>query len=121
MKSIEIKKLGIAINTLRKWRGLTQEDLAEAMNVSVGYISLMENGRRAPTVETCNAIAKALNIDVVVLMILGSRVPQSTHESLEQWAVRTQEAVFALLEADSATKLAIQTSQQGQSGGALES
>lgn len=55
-------KLGVKIRTLRKMAGLTQEQLAEAANVSTNFIGYVERGQRALSIKTLERIAKALNV-----------------------------------------------------------
>ena len=56
------KQLGQRIVRLRKEAGFTQEVLAEKANYSVEFISFVERGINAPSVEGCDRIAKALGI-----------------------------------------------------------
>jgi transcriptional regulator with XRE-family HTH domain len=58
------KSLGAKIAGKRKAAGLTQEQLAEASAYSVEFISLVERGINAPTVEGLERIAQALKISV---------------------------------------------------------
>jgi transcriptional regulator with XRE-family HTH domain len=46
---------------------MTQEQLAESIERSVNFISLLENGDTAPSFETIARIAKSLNVDVADL------------------------------------------------------
>lgn len=57
-------QLGIAISTLRRIRGMSQEKLAEKANVSRSLISMVEapNAARNFTVEVLFNIADALDI-----------------------------------------------------------
>ena len=49
------------IAKIRKEKGLTQEELADLVGVSVGYISHLENGtRRNPSILVMNNFAIAL-------------------------------------------------------------
>jgi len=57
-------QLGQRIAQLRKSAGLTQEKLAEQTAYSVEFISLVERGINAPSVEGCERIAHALQIQV---------------------------------------------------------
>jgi DNA-binding XRE family transcriptional regulator len=52
---------------LRKWRGLTQLDLAATTGLSQGYISDIEAGAKKGAPETLRKIAEALQIDPVWL------------------------------------------------------
>ena len=58
------KSLGARIAAQRKRAGLTQEQLAEASAYSVEFISLVERGINAPTVEGLERIAIALKVRV---------------------------------------------------------
>jgi transcriptional regulator with XRE-family HTH domain len=40
------------LTALRKWRGLTQNDLAARLDISQGYLSDLESGRRKGAPET---------------------------------------------------------------------
>ncbi len=55
-------KLGKRIATLRRAAGMTQEQLAEKVGYSVEFVSLIERGINAPSVEGCDRIAKAFGI-----------------------------------------------------------
>ena len=48
----------------RKYRGLTQADLARVAGTSQAAIALIEAGKRNPTVETARKCANALNCDL---------------------------------------------------------
>ncbi|MDR3361697.1 MAG: helix-turn-helix domain-containing protein [Desulfovibrio sp.] len=52
-------------NVLRRYRrsaGFTQEEMAEKMNVSVGFLGMMEVGRRWPNIDMLFRIASALGV-----------------------------------------------------------
>ena len=55
-------KLGNKIRILRKAVGLTQAALAEAADISINFMGCIERGERAPSIETIDKLAKALNI-----------------------------------------------------------
>ena len=59
-----LARLGDRVRTLRRARGLTQEALAEALDLSVAYISLIERGGRNPPYTTVVAIAAALDTPI---------------------------------------------------------
>jgi len=56
------KKLGQHIALLRKEKRFTQEQFAEKTDYSVEFISFVERGIHAPSLEGCERIAKALDI-----------------------------------------------------------
>jgi len=55
------------LNPVRVWRehrGLTQQQLAEAVGISVPYLSQIESGKRRGSAEVLAAIAKALQLSL---------------------------------------------------------
>ena len=62
------EEIGIRIRTMRKSRGLTQEDLAKAICQSPSSITMYETGRREPDFETLEALADAFNIPISSLI-----------------------------------------------------
>ncbi len=57
-------QLGRRITKLRQAAGLTQEKLAEKSGYSVEFVSLVERGVNAPSVEGCERIAKAVRVSL---------------------------------------------------------
>ena len=60
--------VGIRIQTLRKLRGLTQEQLAEAIGKTVETISNIERGKKLPGLATLNDIRVALSVPISELV-----------------------------------------------------
>lgn len=52
------------IRVWREYRGLTAADLAARAEISAGYLSELETGKKTGTVETLRKIANALNLDI---------------------------------------------------------
>ena len=59
----------------RDSRGKTQEQLAEAADLSRNYISLLENGQRKPSLETARRIGLALGVDWNEVVGASDEVP----------------------------------------------
>ncbi|KVL96229.1 hypothetical protein WT02_15970 [Burkholderia stagnalis] len=60
---------------LRTSQNLTQETLAFAVNLDRTYISLLEQGRRSPTLDTVVALSRGLGFSIVeFLSIVESRL-----------------------------------------------
>jgi ribosome-binding protein aMBF1 (putative translation factor) len=57
-----LRDLGTRVRGFRHDRGITQEDLAETLDLSVAYVSLIERGGRNPPYTTVVAIARALGV-----------------------------------------------------------
>lgn len=60
-------KLGQRIKFLRKNSNITQETLAELINMDITSLSKIETGRNYPQPETIEKIANALNVDIAQL------------------------------------------------------
>lgn len=58
------KLLGARIKELRKLRGLSQERLAEMINIDPKHLSRIEVGRSFPSMDTLSEIAKALKTEL---------------------------------------------------------
>jgi transcriptional regulator with XRE-family HTH domain len=56
------KRFGDELRRLRKKRGLSQEALAHACGRHRTYVSLLERGKKSPTLRTLFMIASALDI-----------------------------------------------------------
>ena len=63
MKSLKYK-FGKRVRELRKSRGLTQEQIAELINIEPPNVSKMENGMHFPQPDKIEKIAKALNVEI---------------------------------------------------------
>mgnify|MGYP005846945311 CR=1 FL=1 len=50
------------IRPTRKWRGLTQDDLAKKAGTSQGYLSELETGKKTGDVARLRAIADGLDV-----------------------------------------------------------
>ncbi|MEJ2749039.1 MAG: helix-turn-helix transcriptional regulator [Anaerolineae bacterium] len=50
------------IKVWREYRGLSQQDLAQAASISASYLSQIETGKREGTTAVLQAIAHALNL-----------------------------------------------------------
>lgn len=61
---MDAKKIGNAIKILRKKRGFTQYDLADALNVSDKAISKWERGISIPDISVITELSLLLNVDV---------------------------------------------------------
>lgn len=63
------QELGLTIRTMRKSRGMTQKDLADAIGQSATSITMYENGQRRPDRETLEALADTFNVNLSSLVL----------------------------------------------------
>ena len=82
------KKIGKRISELRKEAGLSQATLAEGIGWSSEYISRLERGINAPSVEVLNKMADSLKVEVRYLMTFP--------ESEDDWEMEI-EALIVLM------------------------
>lgn len=65
--TINYKKLGKKIKEFRLRNGLSQEQLAEACNLSTSYISYIETGKKKINFSKLEKIAKILDFSIDIL------------------------------------------------------
>ena len=56
------KQLGQNLKRIRTQKGISQGDIARALDVSRGYISTIENGKTNPTLSTIARLAGVLEV-----------------------------------------------------------
>ena len=62
------KRFGLMVRKHRVDAGITQEDLAERAGLHATYVGMVERGVRNPTLDVAARIAKALRLDLEVLI-----------------------------------------------------
>ncbi len=62
MNTTVLKRLGKNIKRYRLMAGITQEQLAELINVHQTFIAKIEIGQSSPSIKTLYAITRKLNI-----------------------------------------------------------
>lgn len=83
MSSIR-EKIGTMTREKRNSKNLTQEELAEKVNLSTGMIGQIERGETMPSVESLDAIIKKLGIDPRSLF---GNIPPSNTELAELYMI----------------------------------
>ena len=63
-----------ALKLCRTQKGITKTELAEKADLSISYLSLLEQGKRDPNLSTINKLCIALNIPASIFMFLASDV-----------------------------------------------
>lgn len=58
------ERFGTAVRKRRRELGMSQEDLAAAVDLDQSYVSLIETGQMNVTLETADRVAKALKADI---------------------------------------------------------
>lgn len=68
MSSMDQKAIGRRIKAARERKGMTQEELAEEVDLSPMHVSVIERGVKLPKLETLINIANALDVSADVLL-----------------------------------------------------
>jgi transcriptional regulator with XRE-family HTH domain len=63
----ERKRLGRRLQRLRRLRGLTQEQLAERIDINPKYLSSVERGEENPTLDLFLRLAEGLQVELPAL------------------------------------------------------
>lgn len=85
------------LQALRKQKGLTQEELAQALFVSRTAISKWESGRGYPNIESLKHIARFFSVTVDELLS-GGEVLAIAEEDSKERTLRLRTVVFGLLD-----------------------
>ena len=72
----------MTLKEIRIKKKMTRKNLAEQSNISEAYLSMLENGKRKPTIEVINNIAKALKCkpDIIFLTFNSTESKTTTVE-----------------------------------------
>ncbi|OGW11166.1 MAG: hypothetical protein A2W77_03585 [Nitrospinae bacterium RIFCSPLOWO2_12_39_16] len=71
----EIKELiGARIKSIRDAKGMTQERLAEVMDINSKYLSNIERGKENPTLDMLIKLANALEVEMWEMFDFGHEV-----------------------------------------------
>ena len=74
--------LGTRIKEQRQRRMLTQQQLAEKVSLTPGFISRIETGKKKPSLEVLLSICEALNITLNDLLV-GNQIPKENDYNAE--------------------------------------
>ena len=66
--NVDYKLIGERIQRVRKSRGMTQEIMAEKLDVSIGYVSQVERGITKISLDLLGAISSILDCDIAELV-----------------------------------------------------
>ena len=83
--NVDYKVIGSRVQAQRKRRGLTQEVLAEKLDVTVGYVSQVERGATKISLDLLAAISAILGSDLGML-VSGTAVGNERYLAFEMEA-----------------------------------
>jgi transcriptional regulator with XRE-family HTH domain len=77
----------------REYRNLTQEQLADRLEMTQSHLSMLENGKRGYTQETLEAVAEALQTDVASLLMRDPSAPDAIWSIWDQAKAAEREKI----------------------------
>ena len=83
----DTKSFGARLSILRKASGLTHEELAEILHISLNHEYRLESGNRSPTIDLCLQISEHFNVSLDSLLC-GTIRPASTEKQVLQKAIQ---------------------------------
>jgi len=98
MNSNNYVSMGARIRELRKKKRLTQERLAERVDISTPFLGHIERGNRTPSLETLVRIANALEttLDVLLCDLITIRSPANIPTYVRQTFTELRRCTNAL-------------------------
>ena len=100
---MKLDSIGIHIREIRLQRKLTQEQLAEKVEISPNYLGAIERGEKVPALETLLGILNALNApsNIVLKDVVNADYPIKTtviSEKIDSLSKRDKEILYAVIE-----------------------
>jgi transcriptional regulator with XRE-family HTH domain len=86
------------IKRIRKEKRITQEKLAEACGTATSYIGLMEIYRHAPKLSTIEKIARALEVEPIVLFQRSNPPPPPSDSFCDSEISRLKTPILGAME-----------------------
>lgn len=65
----DVTEFAARLSALRKARGMTQEEMSEALNISLEHLSKMERGKRKPSIDLIVAMACYFHVSTDYLLM----------------------------------------------------
>jgi transcriptional regulator with XRE-family HTH domain len=63
-----LKRIGNKLQSARKLKGLTQEDVADKVGITRSYYAQIERGERNPATTVITAIISAIGVDIIDIL-----------------------------------------------------
>ena len=94
-------QIGRTIKVLRTALGIKQRELARRLGISANYLSMIEAGKREPTLKLLRAIGSTMQVPVSVLLVEGT-VPSdntpseqsSSYQEIKNLILQTQRIIL---------------------------
>lgn len=91
-------QLGKTIKLLRTNVGIKQKDLAKKLQISSNYLSLVENGKREPSISLIERMAKELDVPISYIFWHAYEKPKNLPKDQERFLDSMKELLSCLQE-----------------------
>jgi transcriptional regulator with XRE-family HTH domain len=99
MNDRELRRLlGLNMKKYRNFHRMTQEKLAGKLDISIPFLSDMENGKKWASAHTVAKNADALNIEVYELFKLENTLPNNDSDIIEKYTNEAKTAITQFLD-----------------------
>jgi len=104
----ELQKIGSRVKAARLAKHMTQQQLAEAADISVSFLSNIENGRQSMNLRALIAISAALDVSADSLLNDIPRnatiISEEIDKEIASFTLKEQEAVLQIVQVIKQTK-----------------
>ena len=90
-------KLGHVLKLIRTHKGLNQNQMADKLDISQNYLSLIESDKKQPSVDRISEIANNLGVSSDALIFAASDVPPEFSQKNQNDYQRLQKNIISLL------------------------
>ncbi len=90
------RNIGHVIKLLRTVSGLKQKDLAKAGGIKANYLSLVEAGKREPSLAVLRALANELNVPTSLLLWESESIPEMSSAKEEDSILKLKRLVLEM-------------------------
>jgi transcriptional regulator with XRE-family HTH domain len=91
--------LGEALRLIRVYHDLKQKQVADRLDISTSYLSEIENGRKAPTLDIIQRYSDTFNIPVSSIMFFAESVEGGTYDRARSFVAGKMIGLLHFLEA----------------------
>lgn len=100
-----LSQIGSTIRRIRRDRGMSQQDLAKAAQITASFMSLIERGHRAPSLRVIDRIADALGLSHEALLWESVEIPSNLSQHDRRLCELAKSIVRRMLDAPTISKL----------------
>lgn len=76
------EEFGKRLKVLRKGLNMSQDKLASISGIDRGYISEIETGKSAPTIDLINKLAQAMNVQPLEFFVFSFEEPEKSYSGM---------------------------------------